>query len=254
MTTMTVPTGLAQWVVVPKTLPSMERPPIGFAHRGARADAPENTLEAFRLALRLGARALESDVWLTSDGVPVLDHDGVVGRVRRRPIGSVVRAELPDHIPTLAELYDEVGTDVDLSLDIKDAAAFDATVATAQAAGPGALAHLWLCHPDWELVARWRQAAPDVRLVDSTSLRAMADGPEHRAASLAAAGIDAVNLHHSEWTGGLTALFHRFEVRCFGWDAQHRRILDALLDLGIDAVYCDHVDRMVDALAQATSA
>ena len=79
----------------------------------------------------------------------------------------------------------------------------------------------------------------------------MADGPEQRAAALAAAGIDAVNLHHRDWTGGLTALFHRFEVLCFGWDAQHGRILDGLLDAGIDAVYCDHVDRMVDALARA---
>ena len=49
-----------------------------FGHRGARAHAPENTLESFALALRLGATGLESDVWLTADGVPVLDHDGVV--------------------------------------------------------------------------------------------------------------------------------------------------------------------------------
>ena len=60
-----------------------------------------------------------------------------------------------------------------------------------------------------------------------------------------------MNLHHSEWTGGLTALFHRFEVLCFGWDAQHGRILDDLLDAGVDAVYSDHVDRMVDALRAA---
>ena len=53
-------------------------PPIGFAHRGARAHAPENTLEAFALALRLGATGLESDAWLTADGEVVLDHDGVV--------------------------------------------------------------------------------------------------------------------------------------------------------------------------------
>ena len=65
------------------------------------------------------------------------------------------------------------------------------------------------------------------------------------------AGIDAVNLHHTEWTGGLIALFHRFEVLCFGWDAQHARVLDDLLDAGVDAVYSDHVDRMVDALARA---
>ncbi len=71
--------------------------PIGFAHRGASAHAPENTLEAFSLALRLGASGLESDVWLTRDRIPVLDHDGVVrgGLRRKRPISTVDRAELP---------------------------------------------------------------------------------------------------------------------------------------------------------------
>ena len=48
--------------------PTATRPCIGFAHRGASADARENTLEAFRLALELGATGLESDVWLTADG------------------------------------------------------------------------------------------------------------------------------------------------------------------------------------------
>ena len=57
--------------------PLRVRAPIGFAHRGARAHAPENTLAAFSLALEMGATALESDVWLTADGVAVLDHDGV---------------------------------------------------------------------------------------------------------------------------------------------------------------------------------
>ena len=43
-------------------------------------------------------------------------------------------------------------------------------------------------------------------------------------------------------------LFHRFGVLCFGWDAQQPRVLNELLDMGIDAVYSDHVDRMRDAL------
>ena len=54
-------------------LPSLIDEPIAFAHRGARAHAPENTLEAFALGLRLGATGLESDVWLTADGIAVLD-------------------------------------------------------------------------------------------------------------------------------------------------------------------------------------
>jgi glycerophosphoryl diester phosphodiesterase len=231
-------------------VPAQRTLPIAFAHRGARAHAPENTLEAFRLALRLGADGLESDVWLTSDGEAVLDHDGVVGgRLRRKPIGEVARADLPAHIPTLEELYADCGTAFELSLDVKDPAAVERTVAVARAAG--APERLWLCHHDWELVATWRAPYDDVRLVDSTRLAAMKDGPERRAAQLSAAGIDAVNLHRSDWSGGMTSLFHRFERLSFGWDAQLDRHLDELLDAGLDAVYSDHVDRMVDARDRA---
>ncbi len=237
--------------LVPARLPSLLRPPIGFAHRGARAHARENTLEAFTLAVRLGATGLESDVWLTRDGEPVLDHDGVIRNgLRRRRIGDLDRRQLPEHIPTLAELYDAVGTGLPLSLDVKDADAFDATVATARAAGGEAARNLWLCHHKVSQVTAWRPLAPDVRLVDSTSVGRIREGVEQRAAALADAGIDALNLHHSEWTGGLTALVHRFGVHCFGWDAQQPRTLDELLDLGIDAVYSDHTDRIVDALAR----
>ena len=103
-------------------LPALLERPIGFAHRGARAHAPENTLEAFALGLRLGATGLESDVWLTSDGVPVLDHDGVVrvGR-RKRSIRDMARGALPAHIPALTDLFEQCGHDYHLSLDLKAA-------------------------------------------------------------------------------------------------------------------------------------
>ena len=234
-------------------LAPLRLPVIGFAHRGARAHAPENTLESFELALRLGAKGLESDVWLTSDGVAVLDHDGIVGnRVRRRGIGTVARADLPGHIPTLAELYDTCGTGFELSLDVKDEAAADEVVAVARRAGDGAAERLWLCG-SLRMTTAWRPRFPDVNLVDSTRLRALREGPERRAAQLAEVGVDAINLHHSDWSAGLTTLFHRFGVLAFGWDAQHERVLDGLLAMGIDGLYCDHVDRMVDALARAAT-
>ena len=227
---------------------SLLRPPIGFAHRGARAHAPENTLAAFLLARRLGATGLESDVWLTADGVAVLDHDGLVNAgLRRRRIGDVPRKALPDHIPTLEDLYTTCGTDYELSLDVKDAAAAAETIAVARAAG--ATHRLWLCHPSWEQAAAWRRLSDDVHLVDSTRLRSIREGPERRAADLAAAGVDAVNLHQTDWSLGLATLFHRFDRVAFGWDAQHRRVLDGLLSMGIDGVFSDYVDRMMDALA-----
>lgn len=224
-------------------------PAIGFAHRGARADAPENTLEAFHLALALGATGLESDVWLTADGVPVLDHDGRVRfGGRRRPIRELPRAALPPHVPSLGELYASCGADYELSLDLKDAAAAPAVVAEARRRE--APHRLWLCHPDWRTLAGWRERWPDVRLVDSTRLRRVTEGVEARAARLARAGIDALNLHHSEWTEELAALLHRFGRCAFAWDLQRERELRAALRLGVDAVYSDHVPRMMAALAR----
>jgi len=237
---------------MPTRIAAMRIPPIAFAHRGARAHAPENTLEAFSLALRLGATGLESDVWLTADGEAVLDHDGQVGgRLRRQDLASVRRADLPAHIPTLEDLYALCGTDVPVSLDVKDVGAFDRVVAVARAAGGAALENLWLCHHRWQQLVEWRGRCQEVRLVDSTRLDRIKEGPERRAATLAAEGVDAVNMHHLDWTGGLTTLFHRFGVLAFGWDAQLPRVLDELIDSGIDAVYSDHVDRMVDAVRAA---
>ena len=112
--------------------------PIGFAHRGARALALDNTLDAFRLAVEMGATGLESDVWVSNDGHAVLDHDGIVGGwLRRRPIGTVLRHRLPEHVPSLDELYVTCGTDRPVSLDVKDPAALGAVLAAADAAAPG---------------------------------------------------------------------------------------------------------------------
>lgn len=228
--------------------PPLDLPVRRFAHRGASAHAPENTIEAFELAVRLGTNALESDVWLTRDGVAVLDHDGVVGgRIRRRPIDQVDREELPDHVPTLAEFYESLGPGVELCLDLKDAAAADEVVRVASAVGSAG--RLWMCHPDVELLADWRTRYPTPRLVNSTFLGHMEDGPERRVAQLRELGIDALNLHHSEWTAGLVALCHRFGRYAFGWDAQHERVIGNLWNMGIDGIFSDHVDRLVDATA-----
>ena len=223
-------------------------PPIGFAHRGARAHAPENTLEAFALAVRLGTTGIESDVWLTRDGIPVLDHDGIVGSMgRKRPIGEVDRKRLPRHIPSLAELYESIGTERPLSLDLKDPKAYEAVVACARNASGHATENLWLCDHSWERLAAHRGPLADVHLVDSTRLKRL-DGPERHAARLHKAGIDAINLHYSDWTAGLTSLFHRFELVTFGWDAQFARIITALVNMEIDGVYCDDVEVMMATL------
>lgn len=59
-----------------------------IGHRGNAAHAPENTLESFRQAVELGVDAIELDVRVTRDGVPVVIHDPTLGRTTDR--GEVV--------------------------------------------------------------------------------------------------------------------------------------------------------------------
>ncbi len=242
--------GVPSSAEVQQQLPSHRDPPIAFAHRGASAHAQENTIEAFELALRLGASGLETDVWLTADGVPVLDHDGVVKvRRRRRRIAEVDASALPAHNPTLDAVLDACGTGYELSIDLKDPAAADAIVRVVAGVEPSMMPRVWLCDPDAERLSALRRRAPEVRLVHSTRLATIRRRLEHHAAGLAANGIDAVNMHRSDWNGGLVVLFHRFERLAFGWDLQYDHELIAGLRMGLDAVYSDDVSTMMDAIA-----
>ena len=56
-----------------------------YAHRGASLELPENTLEAFRLAVSFGIRAIETDAHMTADGRVVLSHDATGGRTAGVP-------------------------------------------------------------------------------------------------------------------------------------------------------------------------
>ena len=94
-------------------------PPV-IAHRGARRRAPENTMAAFKAAREDGAVWIETDVKLTSDGVPILMHDDTLNRTTdgRGSVADMPWAEMQKldagawfspafkgtRIPTLAEL------------------------------------------------------------------------------------------------------------------------------------------------------
>lgn len=231
-------------------LPSLLESPIAFAHRGASAHARENTLDAFALALRLGSTGLETDVWLTDDDEPVLDHDGIVRSVfRKTQIRDIPRSELPKHIPAFKELVGHVGSNYHLSIDVKDPDAFEVIINHADTSG-FPCERLWLCHPDIEALQFESRVA--VKRVHSTRLAKMPAGPERHAADLQRLGIHVVNMHHSDWTGGLTTLFHRFGILCFAWDIQHEAKMADVIRMGMDGVYSDHVDMMMEVIRQET--
>jgi glycerophosphoryl diester phosphodiesterase len=99
--------------------------PVIFAHRGASAHAPENTIAAFELALTRQADAVELDVKLSADGQVVVMHDTTVdrttngkGRVRDLSLSQLKALDAGSHfsdqfkgerVPTLEEVFESLG-------------------------------------------------------------------------------------------------------------------------------------------------
>ena len=97
--------------------PFLDHPGVlAFAHRGGTGAWPENTLAAFRHAVGLGYRYLETDVHLTADGAVVAFHDDSLDRLTDRTGRiadlswdevSEARVAGTQPVPLLAELLDE---------------------------------------------------------------------------------------------------------------------------------------------------
>ncbi len=105
--------------------------PLVIAHRGAAAEAPENTIEAFDLSVFLGADALELDVQQAGDGTLVVIHDSTVDRTTEAdgPVAGFGGAELERlGVPALEEVLERYGG-VEITVDVKASSATAEVVA-----------------------------------------------------------------------------------------------------------------------------
>lgn len=219
----------------------------GFAHRGAPQSRSEaNTIPAFVRALRLGATGLETDIGLTADGVPILEHTGISLR-RGLQTGKLTRDQLPATTPSLRDLYETCGNDFDLSIDMAQPRSVEAVVAVAEEFG--AFDRLWLTYWRLPTLIAWRQRWPHVHLV-YPSIPVRFSAALRLIDRLAAAGVDVLNVHHRFCRGRLVAYAHLREVRLFAWGIRSSRPLRRVVQLGVDGVYCDDVDTMVQVLSR----
>ena len=114
-------------------LETLPRPTI-FAHRGASAHAPENTLAAFELALAQGAEGIELDAKLSADGHAVVIHDATVdrttdghGRVKDMSLADLrslgaglffAEKYRGEKVPTLEEVFEALGKRIFINVEL----------------------------------------------------------------------------------------------------------------------------------------
>jgi glycerophosphoryl diester phosphodiesterase len=243
--------------------PYLDHPaPLPFAHRGGAADGLENTAAAFRRAVALGYRYLETDVHATSDGRLVAFHDATLDRVTDArgeigalPWGTVRRARVAgrEPLPLFEELLEEFPR-ARWNVDLKAEAALSPLLDLLRRTGA------WdrVCVGSFSeaRVARAQQLAGP-RLATSLGTRGVA-GLRLRSYGRGALPLDrllglavrrsAVCVQVPERQSGIPVvdpLFlrsaHALGMQVHVWTVNDADRMAALLDLGVDGIMTDHL-------------
>jgi glycerophosphoryl diester phosphodiesterase len=221
-----------------------------WAHRGARAVAPENTLEAFARALELGADGFELDVHRSGDGGLVVHHDAAapeLGVLAMLPFDEI-RARRPD-IPTLDEVLDRC-QDALVNVEIKNLPGDDDFDPTEEVAS----AVVALLHErgrrDDVLVSSFHLPSIDrVRALDPTIPTALLTFHDDLIGSLdACVAAGHVALHpwwpflHDDLAAGVADRAHELGVAVNVWTVNEESEIERFARAGIDAVITDVPD------------
>jgi glycerophosphoryl diester phosphodiesterase len=225
-----------------------------IAHRGASADALENTLEAFDLAIAQGADMIETDLHLLRDGAIALYHDDAIGRV---PLGRLTLDELREHrprVPTLEEALDACGERIAFNLEIKcpKAGAYPGLEARVleELRRRGLLARtLFSCFDD-DVLATLRSLDPSARIGLLASARTSGRLVE-RAGRLRA---EAIHLNASIATPRRIAALHGAGFRVYVYTVDDPGEQDALLRRGVDGLFTNRPGPLVAFLRHAQGA
>jgi glycerophosphoryl diester phosphodiesterase len=215
-------------------------PPWIVAHRGASADAPENTLEAFRMAVEQAADLIETDLQLTADGALAVFHDADLQRiagsalvVEQEPLAPL-RAAYPP-LPDLDEILDRTPSGIPFNLELKRYGAAAEPLCEALARSLSRTSRPVLVSSfDRALLARSRALAPSLPLAvlerhDPAAL--LADAERLAAWSL--------HCHHELVTPSLGAAARRAGRPLLVYTVNEMEMARRLLDLGASGLFTD---------------
>lgn len=244
--------------------------PVGLAHRGGSTYASnmgrENTVYAFRQAVDMGYRYLETDVHATSDGELIAFHDEVLDRVTdatgtiaELPWSEVSRARIHgiDAVPTMDELF-ETFPDVRFNIDLKAPGAVEPLIAAIRR--HDALDRVCVGSFDDARLAAIRKALGP-GLATSAGPREVAAArllPRALTRLLRSPAV-ALQIPVSQRIGPvsiplatrrLVDAAHSLGKHVHVWTIDEADEMHRLLDLGVDGIVTDRIDTLRDVLAE----
>ena len=253
-----------------------------FAHRGASAVSPENTLVSFQTAREYGICYLEFDVRLTADGHPVVIHDSSVsrttgrrGRVENMALSAISELDAgcqftADHgrsypfrgkgvkVPTLDQVL-ELYPDMNLTIEIKKTREEAPSVVAESIRRFDAADRVVVASHEHEILTAFRQLAPDVPT--SFSKQEVREFiAKFRAGELAGYRPPSRAFQVPEYKGlrrvvskAVIEAVHSFEVEVHVWTVNEPIHMERLLDWGVDGIMTDDPRRAIDEVERFTN-
>jgi glycerophosphoryl diester phosphodiesterase len=223
---------------------------LNIAHRGASQDAPENTLDAFELAIEQGADMIETDLHLLRDGAIALYHDDEIGGA---PVGALTLGELRQRLPrapTLQETLDRFAARIPFNLEIKspphgDYAGLERLVLQ-EVDRHGILARTLFSSFADTVLARLRELEPKARLGTLVWVRQPGQ-PLARAASVSA---EAVHLHVLLATEESVRAAHDAGLRVNVYTVDDPSVQLRLRGYGVDGIFTNAPGKLRTLLAR----
>jgi glycerophosphoryl diester phosphodiesterase len=212
-----------------------------IAHRGASADAHENTLAAFTRALDQGADGIELDVHATRDGTVVVHHDPVLrvpGSATPRPIARMSALEVGamrlasgDPIPTLDETLALVGARAVVYVEVK-AIGIEAALVACLDRHPGCRTAVHAFDHRIPVTVRGMRPGTPIGFLSASY-------PLNPGAILAGGTPDALWQHASMIDGALVDAVHACGARVIAWTENEPERARTLFAMGVDAICTD---------------
>ena len=248
--------------------PALPRPFHVIAHRGASAQAPENTLPAFARALALGVVEVELDVQLSRDGVPVLFHDGSLddktplhGPVRDQLAKDLLRADIGSWfdrthpgsdrrwagtpLTTLREVFETFGARLRYHVELKDEVEATPARVIEIVSAAGLEKNVMLTSFSRAQLERARKLDPRIPLCWLQERAQPARVDEAAEAGFAMLGVQA-----DELTETLVRSAHArgLQIRAFGVDTDAQ--MERAVAVGSNGMTLDRPERLVSLLLE----
>lgn len=240
--------------------------PLVIAHRGHSIALPENTLEAYRRAIELGAEMIEADVHLTRDGTLVMIHDYVLnrttsgrGRVRDATWEEIQRLDAGGwmdsqfrglKVPSTASFLDlaqEAG--IAVCLEVKGADGEEARAIAEALVGElqkrRALGWAFLSSYHHDALALAKRLAPDLLLAPERLPDNQPADPPEAVRQARALGAPVLQYQHMHLTADPIRTLHEADIAVWSWTVNRETEIAGSIALGADGVMGDDVAALV---------